>query len=178
MNFWAKVAMLLLFVAALKGGAQSATENQSRAQGTQERGFWVDSSTGLMWAGKDNGVNINWKNAVKYCRDLRLAGYPDWRLATLSELEGIYDEHARSSGQDGHPGTYTPSTYHVKGNLFLTGTQWSSTRRMDDRGKPSGFAWRFSFDDGKPFGGDEEWFATNKRALCVRSSAKTAVPSR
>ena len=168
----AKVAMLLLSVAAIQGYAQSVPANQGRASDTQVRGVWTDPSTGLMWAGKDNGVNISWKNAVKYCRDLRLAGYSDWRLATLSELEGIYDGHAHSSGQDGHPGTYAPSIYQVKGNLFLTGTLWSSTRRMDDRGKPSGFAWRFSFDDGNPFGGDEEWFTTNKRALCVRGPQK------
>jgi hypothetical protein len=28
---------------------------------------------------------------MKHCPDLRLAGYSDWRLATLGELEGIYD---------------------------------------------------------------------------------------
>jgi hypothetical protein len=166
-----KVA-LILAVAAVVAAAQSPTEDVNSAQQAQVRGLWVDPSTGLMWAGKDNGVNINWKNAVMYCRDLRLAGYSDWRLATLSELEGIYDENAHSSGRDGHPGTYMPSIYHVKGNLFLTGTQWSITRRMDDRGKPSGFAWRFSFGDGRPFGGDEEWFTTNKRALCVRGPDK------
>jgi len=153
-------------------GIHAVAQDGTSAADTQAHGFWVDPPTGLMWAGKDNGSNINWKNAVKYCRDLRLAGYSDWRLATLPELEGIYDEHAHSSGQDGHPGTYARSIYHVNGGLFLTGTQWSSTRRMDDRGKPSGFAWRFSFHDGQSFGGDEEWFTTNKRALCVRGPGK------
>jgi len=61
---WTKVAVLLLSVAALNGSAQSALESQSRAQETQARGFWVDPSTGLMWAGKDNGRDVNWKNAV------------------------------------------------------------------------------------------------------------------
>jgi hypothetical protein len=63
-------------------------------------------------------------------------------------------------------------TFHVKGNLFLTGNQWSSSRRYDDRGKPSGYAWRFDFNEGRSFGGDELWFYTNKRALCVRRSVE------
>lgn len=41
---------------------------------------------------------MNWKNAVKYCGDLRLAGYSDWRLASLGELEGIYDKDANAPG--------------------------------------------------------------------------------
>ena len=167
-----RAVSILLSAAAMLCGTQSSINGQGMTQETQARGYWVDPSTGLMWAARDNGEDVNWKKAIKYCRDLRLTGYSDWRLATLSELEGIYDEHARSSGQHGHPGTHTPSIYHVKGSLFLTGTQWSSTRRMDGRGRPSGFAWRFSFDDGQPFGGDEEWFTTNKRALCVRGTVK------
>lgn len=63
--------------------AQSTTE--SRAQDTQARGFWTDTSTGLTWAGKDNGKDVNWKGAVSYCHDLRLGGQTDWRLATLDE---------------------------------------------------------------------------------------------
>lgn len=50
------------------------------------RGFWVDPSTCLMWAAKDNGKNVKWKEAVKYRRDMRLAGYADWRPATRSEF--------------------------------------------------------------------------------------------
>ena len=35
------------------------------------RGYWVDPSTSLMWAGKDNGKDVSWNKAMKYCRDLR-----------------------------------------------------------------------------------------------------------
>lgn len=138
------------------------------SQDSQARGYWVDPSTGFMWAAKDNGRDVNWKNAVKYFRDLRLAGYSDWRLASLAELEGIYDRSANSPGLAGPPDATRAFSFHVKGGLFLTGNQWSSTQRMDDRGHPSGFAWRFDFNEGRPFGGDEVWFYTNKRALCVR----------
>ena len=162
---------VVIFLFAL-GVIAQAQENQSSSQDKQVRGYWVDPSTGLMWAGKDNGKDVSWKNAVKYCRDLRLAGFSDWKLAALDELEAIYDGGANSPGEN-PPSRWhgaEPMTFHVKGNLFLTGIQWTSSRRPDDRGKPSGYAWRFDFNEGRPFGGDEEWFTTNKRALCVRGS--------
>jgi len=166
---WAKVAALLLSVATVQASAQSSPEGQGGAQETQIRGYWIDPSTGLMWAGKDNGKDVSWHKAIKYCRDLRLAGYSDWRLATLGNLEGIYDKNANAPGRAG-PSPGRPFTFHVKGNLFLTGNQWSSTQLGDDRGNPSAYASRFDFNEGRVFNGDELWFYTNKRALCVRGS--------
>ena len=120
-----------------------------------------------MWAGKDNGRDVNWHKATKYCRDQRLAGYSDWRLATLAELEGIYDYNAKAPGLAGKHNDKA-FTFHVKGNLFLTGLQWSSSRENDDRGHPSGYAWRFDFIDGHPFRGDQIGYSYSLRALCVR----------
>ena len=168
MKWQAKVVLILLSIVAMIASAQSSTEDRGLAQETQVRGYWTDPSTGLMWAGKDNGKDVNWHKAIKYCRDLRLAGYSDWRLATLGELEGIYDKNANAPGRDGQ----VASTWHVKGNLFLTGNQWSSTRLGDDRGHSSGYACRFDFNEGRPFDGDELSFYTFKRALCVRGSGK------
>jgi hypothetical protein len=165
------LALILLFAADIFVGAQSSTEDQSLAQKTQARGYWVDPSTGLMWAGKDNGdKEVNWHQAMKYCRNLRLAGYSDWKLATVDELQGIYDKDANSPGKNPRSRFHEaePMNFHVKGGLFLSGTQWSSSRRLDDRWKPSGYAWRFDFNDGREFGGDELWFSTDKHALCVR----------
>jgi len=82
-------------------GAQSPSNDRGLAQETQARGFWTDPSTGLMWAGKDSGKDVSWKGAMKYCRDLRLAGYSDWRLATLAELGAIYDRNANAPGLAG-----------------------------------------------------------------------------
>jgi hypothetical protein len=168
----AEVALIFLSVAAMTSGTQSPTNDQSAKQETQARGYWTDPATGLMWAGKDNGKDVSWMKAMKYCRDLRLAGYSDWRLASLAELEGIYDKNANAPGLGGPSGKGTPATWHVKGNLFLTGNQWSSSRLTDDRGKPSGYASRFDFNEGEMFNGDELWFFTNKRALCVRGSGE------
>jgi hypothetical protein len=163
---------ILLFLAALTSGAQSPTKDQSLAPETQVRAHWTDPSTGLTWAAKDNGRDVSWKQAMKYCRDLRLAGNSDWRLASLEQLEGIYDKDANAPGLMGSSGKGTAATWHVKGNLFLTGDQWSSTQKNDDRGHPSGWAWRFDFNEGESFDGDEVSFHTNKRALCVRRSGE------
>lgn len=144
MKCWPKIASLLLSVAALIVSAQSAPDGKGDTQETQMRGYWIDPSTGLMWAGKDNGKDVSWKNAGKYCRDLRVAGYSDWRLATLAELGMIYDRNANAPGRDG----LGASTWHVKADVFLTGYQWSSSQRNDDRGRPSGYAWYFDFNQG------------------------------
>src|SRR5690242_11442335 len=128
MKCLAKIVLLLLSVVPAIAGAQSAPKSKSGAENTQVRGYWTDPTTGLMWTGKDNGKDLNWHKAVKYCRDLRLAGYSDWRLATLAELEGISDKSANAPGLMGPSGKSTASTWHVKGNVFLTGAQWSSTQ--------------------------------------------------
>ena len=95
-----KVVLILLSVIAIIASAQPASKSNGRAQETQVRESWTDPSTGLMWAGRDNGKNANWHKAMDYCRNLRLAGYSDWRLATIDELEGIYDKATDAAGRD------------------------------------------------------------------------------
>jgi hypothetical protein len=52
-----------------------------------------DTSTGLMWASKDNGSDIDWQGAKKYCENYRGGGYTDWRMPTVAELAGLYDKN-------------------------------------------------------------------------------------
>jgi hypothetical protein len=118
-----------------------------------------------MWAGKDNGRDVTWHKAMKYCRNLRLAGYSDWRLANMAELQGIYDRTANAPGLGVHE--VEPTTWHVKGNVFLTAYEWSSNYRMDDRGHPNGYAYYFNFNEGKP-NDDQTGYSSFKHALCVR----------
>ena len=173
MKFRTKVAALLLSLCIIIANAQLAPEGQNGARETQKCGYWIDPSTGLMWARKDNGKDVRWKGAVKYCRNLRLAGYSDWRLPTVPELGAIYDRNANVSGLAG-PGKDNLFTYHVKGNLFLTGDEWSSERINDDRGHPSGYARYFDFNEGRS---NEDpisfpYSYSLMRALCVRVSGK------
>ena len=173
MKCWDNVAVLLLSVAAVQASVQSAPEGPSHAPETQARGVWTDPSTGLMWAGRDNGRGVSWKGEVKYCRDLRLAGYSNWRLATRAELGAIYDRNANAAGLAG-PGKESADTWHVKGNLFLTENEWSSERRYDDRGHPSGYEWYFDFNEGRSDNEPSGWPYSSSfmRALCVRGAGK------
>jgi hypothetical protein len=117
MKWQAKIGTTFLSIAAMIAGAQSSTEDQELAQETQVRGYWVDPSTRLMWAGKDSGKDLSWKVALKYCRNLRLAGYSDWRLANVAELQGIYDKTAEAPGLTGRH-SEEPDTWARKGGLI------------------------------------------------------------
>ena len=165
-------AIVLLFSLTFTVIANAQSPTRASIQETQVRGYWVDPSTSLMWAGKDSGKDVSWRGAIKYCRNLRLAGYSDWRLANMAELQGIYDETANAPGLAGMHSDESDN-WHVKGNIFLTAYEWSSTYRMDDRGRPDGYAWYFDFNEGKP-NDDPTGFPyphAFRRALCVRGPA-------
>ncbi len=54
-------------------------------------GTITDSATGLMWMQNDNGSAVLWENALSYAEDFSFAGYSDWRLPDVKELQGIVD---------------------------------------------------------------------------------------
>ena len=167
-----KAAMLLL-VTAIISVNQLSIEAQKAPLDTQPRESWTDPATGLTWTTKDNGKDVSWKKAIKYCRNLGLSGYSDWRLPNLAELQGIYDRTAEAPGLAGIH-SEDLDTWHVKGNLFLTAHEWSSNFRQDDRGHFSGYVYYFNFNDGKPNDDPTGWpypFSF-RRALCVRGSEK------
>ena len=168
------IALILFSVICGVGGAQSPPADQSRAGESHASGTWSDPATGLMWAGKDNGKAVNWQSAKKYCRDGRLAGYSDWRLPTSDELEAIYDKSAEAAGINPSSRWHGAAAmnYHLKGNLFLTGDEWSSTQRRDDRGHPTARVWYFDFLNGVRKDDDTTRFINIwggiARSLCVR----------
>jgi flagellar biosynthesis GTPase FlhF len=124
---------------------------------------WTDPATGLMWTKKDNGRDVTWQQAMNYCQSLQLAGHADWQLPTIDELQGIHDASVNI------PGTWVGNnaTWHVKGNLQLSGRDWSSS--SSPRGNAYGEAWNFAFPNGirDPF---ELGYGYGTRALCVRRS--------
>ncbi len=54
-------------------------------------GTVTDNATGLMWAQDDNGEAIDWGTALAYAEDATDAGYDDWRLPNVKELQSIAD---------------------------------------------------------------------------------------
>ncbi len=51
----------------------------------------TDKATGLMWSQNDNGEGIEWADALSYAENSELAGYSDWRLPNVKELQSIVD---------------------------------------------------------------------------------------
>jgi len=145
--------------------AQSNPRAQEVTPDTQTRGFWTDPSTKLTWAAKDSGKGMSYKSALKYCRGLRLAGFSDWRLATLAELQGIYDKTANAPGLSGPHGK-DPDTWHVKGNLFLTDYEWA----YDPSGIVGNRQKVFNFNEGRSNIESSGFWSSLRRALCVRGS--------
>ena len=126
-------------------------------QTLQSASAWTDPATRLMWAKESNGGNVTWNQAKDYCANLGLGGYSNWRLATLEELEGIYDEKQNVGD------------CHVKGGIRFHDLcwSWSSSPGID-----SGEAWGFGFLSGQQSSIPYEESRYNTRTLCVRRSGK------
>ena len=161
------IFLILFFFIIVVAKAQSSTQGQDSAHDTLARGYWIDPSTGLMWTAKDNGNDISWGNAVKYCQNLRLAGYSNWRLPSIDELEKIYDSSGFTAPHS--KGSILALAGRAKGGLLLTGArEWSSSRVLDDRGRPTGIAWQYDFPHGEQWRFDPIGYKGHLRALCVR----------
>lgn len=50
----------------------------------------LDKKTSLMWAAEESEA-LSWHDAQKYCKKFRGGGYKDWRMPSVTELEGLYD---------------------------------------------------------------------------------------
>lgn len=63
-------------------------------------GTITDSATGLMWTQEDSGEGLTWKEALDYAENKEFAGYSDWRLPNIKELQSIVD-YSRAPGYTG-----------------------------------------------------------------------------
>lgn len=73
-------------------------------------GTVTDNCTGLMWMQSDADINkdgiitsddkLIWKDALTYCSLLWFAGYDDWRLPNIRELESLVDYSRRMPAID------------------------------------------------------------------------------
>jgi hypothetical protein len=51
----------------------------------------TDNATGLMWSQDDSGEGMTWEEALAYAEASEYAGYDDWRLPNIKELQSIAD---------------------------------------------------------------------------------------
>jgi len=97
-------------------------------------GTITDLNTGLMWK-KDESPDMNWQEALKYCQDLRLAGYTDWRLPTIKEIATILDLSYKDS-------TWYHKEFFPNVKTLPLGFYWASTTYGDT------FGWGVNFQFG------------------------------
>lgn len=79
-------------------------------------GTVTDNLTNLVWQKVPLPDSLTWEDALLYVDTLSLAGYIDWRLPNIKELESISDESLISPSID-------PTYFSVSGTKYF----WSST---------------------------------------------------
>jgi len=136
---------------------RSLTQNPKLYPGT-----WYDAATGLMWTEKDNGKDVDWAEARGYCQALKAGNFSDWRLATILELQSLYDP-SETKYTKGFP-------YHIKGDIALgEPSSWTSV----DAGASSQI---FVFIAGKPAAFPKK--TLHVRVLCTRNLGRPMVVAR
>lgn len=122
----------------------------------------TDNATGLMWSKCSEGLEgenceigrlkpLNWDEALDTARNSRLAGYNDWRLPNVKELQSLvkYDVYAPSIDTTNFPNTSS--------RLY-----WSSTPFAYAASKPS-YSWPVNFHYGYVYVEDDD--RTDQRAV-------------
>jgi len=116
-----------------------------------EDGTVTDEATELMWLQADNGETMDWENALEYAKTSEYAGYTDWRLPNVKELQSIVDySKSPSATEEENIGaaideifTCTP-TINEAGNDDY-GYYWTNTSAQFRNGEPYYYAWYVAF---------------------------------
>jgi len=95
--------------------------------------------------------NTSGYTVTTYCSDLTLGGYTDWRLPTVTELEGIVDYSKE------HPSIDTAYFNHVSSSGYWSSSTWENYK---------GNAWIVYFDNGDV--GLDQLKKINHYVRCVR----------
>ena len=119
--------MLLLQLSVINGLATNFTDNGD--------GTVTDSGTELMWQQGDDGIERNWGDALSHCEGLSLAGYSDWKLPDIKELESITIDTATADSPS------IDTTFFPNANLL---SYWSATTTAES----AAGAWYVSFSNG------------------------------
>ena len=126
----------LIFCCFLQAGSLPAQADPSAGPGELVA---RDSSSGLMWQRGDSfhdlNKGLNWYEALEYAakkNSEKFAGFDDWRLPTMEELNALYDSSRSLKSKDGES-IGLPPGFWEGGSYYL----WSA----DERGLDN--AWYF-----------------------------------
>jgi len=113
----------------------------------------VDKKLGLVW--QDNsvakGTKMKWKSAKKYCQNLKLTGYNDWRLPNYDELLTIVD-------YDRHDPAIMPSFQNIISHVYWSSTQKTSSTKS---------IWAIQFKEGRTITGSK---INSNYIMCVHEN--------
>jgi serine/threonine-protein kinase len=169
---WKGIALLILVLALAIGGYvwRDAMRNASGPQAFADtrfldlgKGVLKDTQTGLEWTQGDNGSNINWNDAKRYCESKKNG----WRLPNLDELKAIYETNVPSPrvclvlAGSHSPVSFTCMTsplFHLTSDHFWSATAYDSTR-----------AWLIQLEDDSSYTVPVSDAGIN-RALCVQGT--------
>ena len=143
------------YVRAVRGAAYGVNDFVDNGDGTI-----TDNASGLMWAQDDNGEGLDWENTLAYSENAELAGYSDWRLPSVKELQSIVDYSyspsatvAENIGPAINPLFNCTPIINEAGNDDY-GYYWTSTSANFTSGEPYYYAWYVAF--GRAVDGDGE----------------------
>ena len=137
---------MLKHVRAVRGNAYGINDFKDNEDETI-----TDKATGLMWSKNDSEKGLDWKNALYYAEHSKLAGYADWRLPNVKELQGIVDYSYAPGARDSkldraaiNPIFNSSEITNENGDKDYP-YYWSSTSARFQKGKPYYYAWYVAF---------------------------------
>ena len=122
-------------------------------------GTVTDAETGLMWKRCLEGLSgvnceegkverYTWNEAVKRFKNVEYAGYADWRLPTIDELETlVYCSKGKDKKGDCKDGSEKPTINQQAFPNTETSNVWSGSPNADY----SGYAWSVYFYNGSSY---------------------------
>ncbi len=139
--------------------------------------YWINPESGLYWQDEIQETSIiNWSDAValdfesakKYCENLTLGSYSDWRLPTLPELFEIVD-YSRYEPAINSRIKNVAGGFYWSSSLVVPDTSgfFSNLFSASDKKAQSTQAWVIYFLDGST---ESATFSTDGHVRCVREA--------
>ena len=120
-------------------------------------GTITDDATHLMWMQDDNAEGMAWADVLSYAENFEFAGYSDWRLPDVKELQSIVD-YTRSPGTTNSAAidpVFNCTEITNEANEADYGFYWSSTTHSNWSEMAGSFASYVSF--GRAMGYMDFW---------------------
>ena len=147
------------YVRAVRGDTYGENELTDNGNGTI-----TDNASQLMWTQDDNGEGIDWEAALAYAENSEYAGFSDWRLPDVKELQSIVDyNYSPSATDEEHQGPAIDPMFNCTPIINEAGDDdygyyWTSTSAHFTSGEPYYYAWYVAFgmavnDQGDDFHG-------------------------